>query len=81
MPSGVDMVVNASPVGMKAGDGLPGEIGALGADTLVGDVVVSATPTPMIEHATRFDCAWVSGRDMLAGQVDALIDFLAARSA
>ena len=29
MPADVDMVVNASPVGMNAGDGLPADIGAL----------------------------------------------------
>ena len=80
MPAGVDMLVNASPVGMKPGDGMPADIGALRAGTLVGDVVVSATPTPLIRHAIDSGCAWVSGRDMHAGQVDALIDFLTARS-
>jgi len=80
-PADVDMVVNASPVGMKAGDGLPGDIGALSVDTLVGDVVILATPTPLIEYATRAGCSWVNGRDMHAGQVDALIAFLAQRNA
>jgi len=79
-PADADMVVNASPVGMKAGDGLPGDIGELRADTLVGDVVILATPTPMIQHASKSGCPWVDGRDMHAGQVDALIDFLTARS-
>ena len=79
-PADVDMVVNASPVGMKPDDGMPADIGALGADTLVGDVVISATPTPVIQHAIMSGCAWVNGRDMHAGQVDALIDFLTARS-
>jgi len=80
-PPDADMVVNASPVGMNAGDGLPGDIGALSSDTLVGDVVITAAPTPLIEHATRSGCAWVNGRDMHAGQVDALAGFFAARNA
>ena len=46
VPSRVDMIVNASTVGMRDGDGLPGNIGPLTADTLVGDVVVSQEPTP-----------------------------------
>jgi len=79
-PADVDMVVNASPVGMKSDDGLPGDVGVLSADTLVGDVVVLATPTPMIRHATRYGCSWISGRDMHAGQVEALTGFFAERN-
>ncbi|MBP8297023.1 MAG: shikimate dehydrogenase [Burkholderiales bacterium] len=76
--SDVDMVVNASPVGMRAGDGLPGDIGALSAGTLVGDVVVSETPTPLIALAQRQGCSWVSGRDMHSGQIDAIMGFFGA---
>ena len=48
------MIVNASTVGMRDGDGLPGDIGPLTADTLVGDVVVSQEPTPLLRHAIRY---------------------------
>ena len=65
-PADADMVVNASPVGMKPGDGMPADLGALRADTLVGDVVVLATPTPLIQHAIESGCEWVNGRDMHA---------------
>ena len=71
-------VLNASPVGMRAGDGLPGDIGALDAGTLVGDVVVSETPTPLIALAQRQGCSWVSGRDMHSGQIDAIMGFFGA---
>ncbi len=77
MPRDVDMIVNASPVGMRPDDGLPGDIGALHADTLVGDVVIVDQPTALIRHAKRYGCHWVDGRDMHAGQVDAIVDFLA----
>jgi shikimate dehydrogenase len=70
-----DMIVNASPVGMQPGDGLPGEIGALGKDTLVGDVVLSETPTAIIAHARRNGCAWVDGKDMHTGQIEAITSF------
>ena len=75
VPSGVDMIVNASTVGMRDGDGLPGNIGPLTADTLVGDVVVSQEPTPLLRHAIRYGCRCVDGRDMLNGQADALMSF------
>jgi shikimate dehydrogenase len=75
MPRGVDMVVNASPVGMKAGDGLPAEIGPLDPGTLVGDVVITPTPTAIVRHAMQFGCRWIDGRDMHAGQADAITAF------
>jgi len=74
---GFDMVVNASPVGMRPGDGLPGDIGALKAGTLVGDVVVSDGPTAIIREAIKHGCTWVNGRDMHSGQIDAIMGFLA----
>jgi shikimate dehydrogenase len=77
---GVDMIVNASPVGMRPEDGLPGPIGRLDAGILVGDVVITATPTVLIRHAKQYGCAWVDGRDMHAGQVDTLLAFFAAAS-
>ncbi|MBK9607947.1 MAG: shikimate dehydrogenase [Betaproteobacteria bacterium] len=77
----VDMVVNASPVGMRPGDGMPGDIGALNSGTLVGDVVVSETPTPLIAQAQRDGCAWVNGRDMHSGQIEAIMGFFGARPA
>lgn len=74
---GFDMVVNASPVGMRPDDGLPGDIGPLKAGTLVGDVVVSEAPTAIVCQAIEHGCTWANGRDMHSGQVDAIIGFLA----
>jgi shikimate dehydrogenase len=74
-----DMIINASPVGMHAGDGLPGDIGPLAPGTLVGDVVVSETPTAIVRHAIDRGCAWANGHDMHGGQVDAIMAFFAPR--
>jgi len=73
--TGIDMIVNASPVGMRPDDGLPGAIPALTADTLVGDVVVTGTPTALIREAQRRGSMWVDGRDMHAGQIEAITGF------
>ena len=70
-----NMIVNASTVGMRESDAMPGEIGALGPETLVGDVVVSEVATALIRHAIHHGCRHVSGRDMFAGQSDALMSF------
>jgi len=79
VPNDADMIVNASTVGMGEGDGLPGELGALDSGTLVGDVIVSPTPTPIIRQAIDHGCAYVTGMDMFAGQSDALLSFFARR--
>jgi len=73
----VDMIVNASPVGMRPGDGLPGDIGTLSPDTLIGDVVITESPTALIQHALRHGCRYVNGHDMHSGQIEALMNFFA----
>lgn len=70
-----DMIVNASPVGMHPADGLPGAVGALGPAILVGDVVIAPASTPLIRHAEAAGSPVVEGRDMLNGQVEALLGF------
>ena len=78
VPAGSNMIVNASTVGMRPGDGLPGDIGTVTADTLIGDVINTDAKTPMIELALRHGCPYVAGKDMHAGQGEALLAFFAA---
>ncbi|MEO5700811.1 MAG: shikimate dehydrogenase [Casimicrobiaceae bacterium] len=75
LPPTANMIVNASTVGMGGGDGLPGEIGDLDSATLVGDVIVSQQPTPLLRHAIDHGCQTISGPEMLRGQSDALMSF------
>jgi shikimate dehydrogenase len=79
VPGDADMIVNASPVGMRDGDGMPADLGTLPRETLVGDVVIADAPTPLVRHAMACGCEWVDGRAMLAGQVDAIMAFLGPR--
>lgn len=78
VPAGSTMVVNASTVGMRPGDGLPGDLGELAADTLIGDVINQDADSPMIDLARRYGCPFVAGREMHAGQGEALLAFFAA---
>ena len=78
VPAGSNMIVNASTVGMRPGDGLPGDFGTVTADTLIGDVINSDVKTPMIELALRHGCPYVAGKEMHAGQGEALLAFFAA---
>jgi shikimate dehydrogenase len=70
-----DMIVNASPVGTYGNGAMPGEIGALNPQTIVGDVVLSERPTALIRHASAHNCLSVTGREMHAGQIDAILRF------
>ena len=79
-PEDADMIVNASTVGMRPGDGMPSDVGPLASDTLVGDVVICESNTAIIRHAVAHGCKWVNGRDMHSGQIDALMGFLAPGS-
>lgn len=72
---GFNMIVNASPVGMQPGDGLPGDLGQLTPDVLVGDVVVAAAPTPLLREAIKQGCRWSNGHDMHSGQIGAIMGF------
>jgi shikimate dehydrogenase len=72
---GFDIIVNASPVGMKPDDGLPGDLGTLTPEMLVADVVVSSTPTVVIQKAIDSGCRWANGRDMHSGQIEAIMGF------
>ena len=81
-PSGEsDMIVNATPVGMRPEDGMPAQLGTLSPNTLVGDVVITPKPTPIIRHAMACGCRWVDGTEMHAGQIEAIMGFFTSRVA
>lgn len=76
---GHDVVVNASTVGMRDGDPLPGEPGPIDARCLVGDVVLrpAGSPTALVARALAAGARVVTGQDMHAGQREAILDFFA----
>lgn len=80
VPPGSSLVVNASPVGMRATDGLPGDLGPLDPAAVIGDVVTATMPTPIIRLAAERGYGQVTGSDLHAGQVDALFDFFFDRA-
>jgi shikimate dehydrogenase len=77
---GIDIVINASTVGMRAGDGLPAPLDGLSSRIAVGDVVLSSGFTPLIAFAQSRGCATVTGVDMHSGQTEALLAFLLGRA-
>jgi shikimate dehydrogenase len=74
-PAGHELVVNATPLGMKQGDPLPVDVARLAAQTFVGEVVMSEEMTPFLKAARARGCRVQVGTDMLFEQIPAYLEF------
>ena len=74
-PSGYDIVVNATPLGMKDDDPLPIDVERLAPTTFVGEVVMKTEFTPLLRAAQRKGCPIQVGTDMLFEQIPAYLEF------
>jgi len=74
-PEGFDVVVNATPLGMKPGDPLPVDVGKIAPGTFVGEVVMKEEYTPFLRAAMEKGCPIQVGTDMLFEQIPAYLEF------
>jgi len=74
-PRGFDLVVNATPLGMNDGDPLPFDPARLDPGCFVGEVVLKAEMTPLLEAAAARGCRYLVGTDMLFEQIPAYLEF------
>jgi shikimate dehydrogenase len=75
-PTGFDLVVNATPVGMSPDDPFPVDIGRIEPDACVADLITRPVVTPLLEAARRRGCTIVTGADMFAVQAGTMADIL-----
>jgi shikimate dehydrogenase len=75
-PSGYDVVVNATPLGMKTDDPLPIDMDGISPATFVGEVVLHEEITPFLAAARAKGCEVQVGIDMLFEQIPAYLEFL-----
>ena len=80
-PAGFDLVVNATPLGMKDGDPLPFDVGRIAPSTFVGEVVMKQEITPLLAAARARGCAVQPGTDMLFEMIPAYLEFFGFGSA
>lgn len=80
-PAGWDVVVNATPLGMQAGDPLPVETDRIAPDTFVGEVVMKDEITPLLRAALAKGCRVQVGTDMLFEMIPAYLEFFGFGSA
>ena len=74
-PAGYDVVVNATPLGMKPGDPLPMDIDRISPQTFVGEVVMKQEFTPFLTAAKAKGCPVQVGTDMLFEMIPAYLEF------
>jgi shikimate dehydrogenase len=74
-PEGYDIVVNATPLGMKPGDSMPVDIDRVAPTTFVGEVVMKEEYTPLLRAAMEKGCTVQVGTDMLFEMIPAYLEF------
>jgi len=74
-PAGYDIVVNATPLGMKKDDPLPMNVERISPSAFVGEVVMKEEITPFLAAAKARGCDYQVGTDMLFEQIPAYLEF------
>lgn len=74
-PAGFDVVVNATPLGMKEGDPLPFDVTRIDPAAMVGEVVMKTEYTPLLQAAMAKGCGVQVGTDMLFEMIPAYLEF------
>ena len=74
-PAGFDVVVNATPLGMKEGDPLPFDVTRIDPAAMVGEVVMKTEYTPLLQAALAKGCGVQVGTDMLFEMIPAYLEF------
>ncbi len=75
---GIDVLMNASPVGMLDDARLPLAVTSLPESLVVFDAIVKPEQTPLLALAQECGCTVVRGREMMRGQIAKLVDYFAA---
>jgi shikimate dehydrogenase len=75
-PTGFDVVVNATPSGMREGDPLPFDGDKLTADMFIGEVITHPAVSPLVAKARDIGCSAITGIDMFVEVRDLMVDFL-----
>lgn len=71
--AGVDIAVNASPIGMNDDPNLPHPLDDIRPGALVADVVTAPEETPWLKAAKAHGCIAQTGAEMVRGQFDLMV--------
>jgi shikimate dehydrogenase len=74
----IDILLNASPVGMLDDARLPLDVAGLPRELVVFDAIVKPERTPLLALAENCGCTTVQGREMMRGQISRMVDYFLA---
>ncbi len=74
-PTGMDMAVNATPVGLRPDDPLPLDVSRLTPDMTVVDIIMEPAETALLKKAKEIGCRIQPGRPMMDYQVRGMSEF------
>ena len=74
--SGVDLLVNATSLGLRADDPLPADVSRMSPDAAVADIIIEPRTTPLLEIAVARGMQVSFGQSMLDGQFDLVRAFV-----
>jgi shikimate dehydrogenase len=74
----IDILLNASPVGMLGDARLPMDLDKLPRELVVFDAIVKPERTPLLALAQACGCTTVQGREMMRGQISRMVDYFLA---
>ncbi len=74
-PSGMDMAINATPMGLKGSDPLPIDASKLRPEMTVVDIIMEPAETALLRKAKEIGCRLQPGAPMMNFQVDAMSAF------
>lgn len=74
-PSGFDLVINASPLGLKPSDPLPCDVSRLDAHATFMDIVMKNQPTPVVRAARALGLNAQPGFEMMIQQAALYLEF------
>jgi shikimate dehydrogenase len=76
---GIDVLINASPVGMLDDTRMPIRAETLPRDLIVFDAIVKPEMTRLLSLARDSGCTFIQGREMMRGQISKIVDFFQTR--
>ena len=78
LAEGIDILLNASPVGMLSDARLPLAVEQFKKELIVFDAIVMPENTPLLSLAQDCGCQVVRGREMMLGQISKIVDYFFA---
>lgn len=74
-PAGYDLVINASPLGMKTGDPMPCDVARMQPHAALVDILMKNQPTPVVRAARARGLVAQPGFEMMIQQVPLYLEF------